>query len=140
MTNTNTTNNKITYVSAINLAIRALNGEKIENRIEVADKLLALGTQLEKRNATKSGKPTKKQTENAEVKQAILDTLLVGEGKRCGEIAAEVGISGQKCSALLSQMYKAKEIARKTDKRVAYFAHVGAEGFYLYNPEAEKGE
>ena len=122
MTNTNTTTNKITYVSAINLAIRALNGEKIENRVEVADKLLALGTQLEKRNATKSGKPTKKQTENAEVKQAILDTLLVDEGKRCGDIATEIGITGQKCSALLSQMVKAGEVVkREGEKRVSMF-------------------
>lgn len=134
------TTTKITYNSAINAAIRVLNGEKIDNAFEVAEKLVALGQQLEKRNSAKSGKPTKKQSENAEVKQKILDTLLMTEGKRCGEIAAEVGISGQKCSALLSQMYKAKEIARKTDKRIAYFAHVGAEGFFLYNPEAEAGE
>ena len=137
---TNTNEKKLTYIAAVNAAIRALNGEKIENPYEIAEKLVALGQQLEKRNSAKGGKPTKKQSENAEVKQAILDTLLTSEGKRCGEIAAEVGISGQKCSALLSQMFKAKEIARKTDKRVAYFAHVGAEGFFLYNPEAEAGE
>lgn len=136
---TNTNEKKLTYIAAVNAAIRALNGEKIENSYEVAEKLVALGQQLEKRNSS-DRKPTKKQAENSEVKQKILDTLLMSEGKRCGEIAAEVGISGQKCSALLSQMYKAKEIARKTDKRIAYFAHVGAEGFGLYNPEVEAGE
>ena len=69
---------KLTYVNAINAALRALNGEEIENKIEVAEKLIALGQSLEKRNASKSGKPTKKQTENTNVKAEILK---IKEGK-----------------------------------------------------------
>ena len=113
--------NKMTYVNAINFALRALNGEEIENKVEVAEKLIALGQSLEKRNTAKSDKPTKKQAENATVKDAILATLSSTEGKRCGDIATEVGISGQKCSALLSQLVKTGEVVKTEEKRVALF-------------------
>ena len=44
------------------------------------------------------------------------------QGLRCGEIANELGISGQKCSALLSQMVKAGEVVkREGEKRVTLF-------------------
>ena len=68
-------NSKMTYVNAINFALRAINGEKLDNAVEVADKLIALGQQLEKRNSTKSNKPTKAQRENADLKDQIVDYL-----------------------------------------------------------------
>ena len=121
MTNTNTTN-KITYVSAINLAIRALNGEKIENRVEVADKLLALGTQLEKRNATKSGKPTKKQIENEGIKARIVELLTGHEPMQAKEVAAELELSSsQQASALLRQLVEAGTVEKVVEKRVSRF-------------------
>ena len=96
---------KLTYVSAINYALKSINGESLSEseKVAVAEKLIALGQSLEKRNASKSGKPTKTQKENANVKGEILKAL-TAEGQKCGEIAEKVGISGQKCSALLSQM------------------------------------
>lgn len=111
---------KMTYVNAINLAIRAMNGEKIENTVEVAEKLIALGQSLEKRNASKSGKPTKKQAENGNVKAQILE-VLTGEGQKCGDIAQKLGISGQKCSALLTQLVNTEQVEKYTEKRVTYF-------------------
>jgi len=116
-------NEKMTYVNAINYAIRFMQGEDMteEQKLAVADKLVTLGEQLQKRNSAKSGKPTKKQVENGEVKDAILSKLSSTEGKRCGDIATEVGISGQKCSALLSQMVKTGEVVKTEEKRVALF-------------------
>lgn len=113
---------KLTYVNAINFALRALNGEELtqSDKIAVADKLIALGQSLEKRNASKSGKPTKTQKENAEVKDQI-EAVLTAEGQKCGEIAEKVGISGQKCSALLTQMVKDGIAEKYTEKRVTYF-------------------
>ena len=113
---------KLTYVNAINFALRALNGEELtqSDKIAVADKLIALGQSLEKRNASKSGKPTKKQVENGNTKAEILK-VLTAEGQKCGEIAEKVGISGQKCSALLTQLVNTEQVEKYTEKRVTYF-------------------
>ena len=107
----------ITYIDAINAALTA----DLAN--EVKDKLTALRDQIAKRNATKSDKPTKTQRENAEVKARILECLThTLQGLRCGEIANEIGISGQKCSALLSQLVKSGEVVkREGEKRVTLF-------------------
>lgn len=113
---------KITYVQAINLALRALNGETINSREEVIEKLFALGLSLEKRNTHKSVKPTKKQSENAEIKQCIANYLAEHASAKCGEIATAVGISGQRCSALLSQMVEQGTVVKTTEKRVSLFS------------------
>lgn len=108
------TTTKMTYVNAINHAIESLSGKSMDEttRIQSIEKLIALSQQLEKRNASKSGKPTKKQAENSEVKDTILSKLSSTEGKQCGTIAAEIGISGQKCSALLTQLVKTGEVIK----------------------------
>ena len=116
------TNTKLTYVSTINAILTAIQNQSFEGiTADHVEKLIALGQSLEKRNTAKSDKPTKKQTENATVKDAILATLSTTEGKRCGDIATEVGISGQKCSALLSQLVKTGEVVKTEEKRVAFF-------------------
>ena len=116
------TTTKTTYISTINAVLTAINEKSFEGITdEHVEKLIALGQQLEKRNNAKSGKPTKKQAENAEVKDAILSKLSSTEGKRCGDIATELGITGQKCSALLSQLVKTGEVVKTVDKKKAYF-------------------
>lgn len=116
------TNTKLTYVSTINAILTAIDKQSFEGiTADHVEKLIALGQSLEKRNASKSDKPTKKQAENATVKDAILAILSSTEGKRCGDIATEVGISGQKCSALLSQLVKTGEVVKTEEKRVALF-------------------
>ena len=108
---------KITYIDALNAALSC----DLSN--EVKEKLTALRDQITKRNTTKSDKPTKTQRENAEVKARILECLThTLQGLRCGEIANEIGISGQKCSALLSQLVKTGEVVkREGEKRVTLF-------------------
>lgn len=118
------TTTKTTYISTINAVLTAINEKSFEGiTAEHVEKLVALGQQLEKRNSAKSGKPTKKQAENAEVKDAILSKLSSTEGKRCGDIATELGITGQKCSALLSQLVKTGEVVKtEGEKRVSLFS------------------
>ncbi len=112
---------KITYVNAINAILTAINKQSFEGITEEhVNKLIALGQSLEKRNSSKSGKPTKTQKENAEVKSQIL-AVLTGDGQKCGEIAEKIGISGQKCSALLTQMVNAGQVEKYAEKRVTYF-------------------
>ena len=113
---------KLTYVNAINYALKALNGEELTEteKVAVAEKLIALGQSLEKRNASKSGKPTKKQVENGNTKAEILK-VLTAEGQKCGDIAEKIGISGQKCSALLRQLIDTNQVEKYEDKRVTYF-------------------
>lgn len=69
---------------------------------------------------SKSG-ATKSQKLNEGVKVEILATLDPTEGKRSTEIAAEVGISVQKCTALLKQMVDAGTVVRSVDKKVVTF-------------------
>ena len=118
------TTTKTTYISTINAVLTAINEKSFEGITdEHVEKLIALSQQLEKRNSAKSGKPTKKQAENAEVKDAILSKLSSTEGKRCGDIATELGITGQKCSALLSQLVKTGEVVKtEGEKRVSLFS------------------
>lgn len=104
---------KMTYAVAID---SALNGVVTD---EVREKLEALKAQLAKRNKGER-KPTKTQRENEGVKAQIAD-LLTDEGKQCKDIAEALGISGQKCSALLKQMVDAGLAEKYSEKRVTYF-------------------
>lgn len=111
---------KMTYTTAIENAITAIT--KLDcstfNRDETVEKLTALKDQLMKRNASKSTKPTKTQRENIEIKAQIKEFLThTLQGLRCSEIASELDISGQKCSALLKQLVDAGEVIRREDKK-----------------------
>jgi predicted transcriptional regulator len=107
---------KMTYVNAIE---NAINGTLTEETIE---KLQALKAQLVKR-ASGERKPTKVQRENEGVKSEIL-AVLTSEGKQCKEISEAIGISGQKCSALLKQLVESGVAEKYTEKRVTYFKAV----------------
>lgn len=107
---------KMTYVNAIE---NAINGNMTE---EVIEKLTALKGQLEKRNSGER-KPTKAQVANEQVKVDILG-VLTSEGKQCKDIAETLGISGQKCSALLKQLVDGGKAVKYTEKRVTYFKAV----------------
>lgn len=109
---------KMTYVTAIE---NAINGNLTEETVE---KLMALKAQLEKR-ANSERKPSKTQRENEEVKTNVL-AILSSEGKQCKDIAETLGISGQKCSALLKQLVDTGKAEKYTEKRVTYFKAVEA--------------
>ena len=107
---------KMTYAIAID---NAINGNITD---EVREKLEALKVQLAKRNS-KERKPTKAQRENEGIKTDILG-ILTEEGKQCNDIAEALGISGQKCSALLKQLVDAGLAEKYSEKRVTYFKAV----------------
>lgn len=109
--------NTYTYIDALNevLTIDTLTDQ-------CREKLEALRDQTAKRNAAKVGKPTKTQQENEGVKDAIREFLRTNPDTRCGDVATAVGISGQKASALLTQLVKAGEVAKgEGPKRVTLF-------------------
>ena len=87
--------------------------------VEFIDKEMAA---LAKRNAHKSNKPTKTQVENAAIKETIKETLADAEAMTATEIAAAVGISLAKATALLTQLVKAEEVHREVEKKVARFS------------------
>ena len=68
-------------------------------------------------------KPTKNQLANAEIKERIL-TLLTDKGVQCKDIAEALGVSGQKCSALLKQLVESGKVEKYAEKRVTYFKAV----------------
>lgn len=116
------TNNKITYIDALNAV---LNGETLTT--EITEKLEALREQLIKRNSSKGDKPTKKQTENAELIEHLVEVLKpISNPATVTEIMATdpdgIGsLSNQKVSALLKLLEKDGKIERTTDKRKALF-------------------
>lgn len=100
---------KMTYVMAIE---NAINGKLTAETVE---KLNALLVSIQKRNASKSGKPTKKQVENAEIGEAIVEAMEFGVGYTCAEIAKLVpaleGAPSQKIAPLMAKLVKAERVA-----------------------------
>lgn len=118
MTNT-IKNEKLTYVAALTYAIE--NGNL---PAEIAEKLIALRTQQEKRNSGEK-KPTKVQEANIGLKQVILTALEGQSAKTVSEIqtlAPELAdLSNQKVASLVRQLVEEGKLVRIEEKRKAYF-------------------
>ena len=71
---------------------------------------------VEKRNAHRSSTPTKTQRENEGLKAQILDFLGTVENATAPEVAKSLGVTVQKASALLRQLYDNGADDRKIDK------------------------
>ena len=114
---------KLTYVTALTYAIE--NGNL---PAEIAEKLIALRTQQEKRN-TGEKKPTAKQVSNSAVQSEILDTMEVGKLYTITDLIKTVPacaeLTNQRVSAIVRQMVGA-EVERVEEKRKAYFRKVEA--------------
>lgn len=122
MTTINVKNEKLTYVTALTYAIE--NGNL---PAEIAEKLIALRTQQEKRNSGEK-KPTKVQEANMGLKEIILQTigeatqpLTVTELMASNAELSPTKVSAQKISALVTQLVKAGKLERIEEKRKAYF-------------------
>lgn len=118
--------NKMTYATAIDFAMNIVRDGKADfkgfSTADYLEKLEALKVQLAKRNSGER-KPTKTQKENEGVKDSILG-ILSADGKQCKDIAEAIGISGQKCSALLKQLVDEGKAEKYVEKRVTYFKAV----------------
>lgn len=92
----------------------------IENEIDLLNK---------KSNSTGDKKPTARQTENASLKEAILNYLragnvatITGLMKNVPELTAIENLTNQRTSAIVRQMLEVdKTVERFVEKRVAYF-------------------
>jgi hypothetical protein len=81
--------------------------------IAKADELIA---GLDKKNATRSAKPSKTQIENEPIKASILEFLVGGKVQTAPEIAVAVGISTQKASALAKQLVESGKLVQSEIK------------------------
>lgn len=105
-----------------------LNLQEVKGNQEIFDKLSKMLTQVEKKNSTKSDKPTKKQTENDGLKVLFLEVMaLYDEPQQLkdflkNEKFANLDLTPQKLSALAKQMVTEGTIVRIEDKRVTKFA------------------
>lgn len=81
--------------------------------IAKADELIA---GLDKKNATRSAKPSKTQIENESIKVSILEFLVGGKVQTAPEIAVAVGISTQKASALAKQLVESGKLIQSEIK------------------------
>lgn len=115
---------KMTYVKALETVLTGA-----EMTEEVVEKLTALKASLEKRSASKAGKETKAQREAREFTETVFAALGEHtEAVRCGDLAAEMGVSGQKVSAALSKLVKAGQVVKSEgEKKVSMFAVAVAE-------------
>jgi len=109
---------KLTYTKALDVV---LTGAELTD--EVVEKLVALKASLEKRAATKSGKPTKAQREAAEFTETVYAALTdKTDAVRCGDLAKDLDVSGQKVSAALTKLVKAGRVVKVDgEKRAVLF-------------------
>ena len=98
----------MTYVQALEVAINAVADE------EVKERLTALSASLAKRNSKKSNSPTKRQKENVEVMETIVEVLAsceepvtVSELQKDERLAE---FSNQRLSALLKKLVDEKKV------------------------------
>lgn len=120
MTNTNTTKaNVITNKVAIEAAIKALNGEKVENTAAVIEKLNKLAESLNKKSGlsdkAKKAKSEKDEKIKAEILLALSDTAFRKATEvvhNSQELFAQ-GISSQKVTYLLKELAEEGKVIRQ---------------------------
>ena len=112
--------NKMTYVKALEIAMKA-----VEDNKEVIEKLEALKESISKKNSAER-KPTATQKANEEYKKAILSFMEIGKKYTISELMKEVvelaDLSNQRVSALVRQLKDSGLVERTEEKRKAYFS------------------
>lgn len=83
---------------------------------EIVEKAQELIAGLDKKNATRSAKPSKKQIENEAIKAEILEYLAGGKVQTAPEIGVGVGISTQRASALAKQLVESGKVVQSEIK------------------------
>lgn len=115
---------KMTNVKALNVVL-AMDGIPAD----VREKLEKMREGFIKKS-TSERKPTANQTENAGFKVAILDAMVEGKAYTVTEIQKLVpvlaDVSGQRVSAIVTQLKNEGAVVRTEEKRKAYFTKVTA--------------
>lgn len=104
---------------------------------EISDEMTAFAkeriSKIDEKNERKKSTPNKRQSENEEIKAAILASMKNGKEYKASEIGVMFGISTQKASALLVQLTK-DGILETTEKREKGKGKVKV---YTYTTDAE---
>lgn len=108
--------NKMTYVQAIENALKVVDGE-------TAERLTALKTKLEERNTKRNDK---KADADAEFKAVVVKALQVaGKPATVTELLATkvfgAEVTNQRVTSMLTKMQKTGEVIRETDKKKAFY-------------------
>lgn len=94
----------------LNEVIAVIDGTSEMDTLELKEFAKAEIVKLDKRNASRSSKPTKTQIENEPIKEKILEVLSTGERMVASAIAERLEISTQKVSALCRQLVESKKL------------------------------
>ena len=119
---------KLTNVLALEMV---LGMKEVQANVELVEKLTKMKEQFEKKNKSSVGADGKKvltaeQKKNEGLKETILEVLTrYEEPKQVKELIAEneelVGYTGQKISALITQLVKAEKVVKVVDKKASKF-------------------
>ena len=120
-------NKKMTKREMFAELTKVVNGTEVTNKEELLN-FIAHEVELLNKKNSRSGKPTKTQVENEEIKTKIFEVLLVSNKPMTVTqlLATEElsGLSNQKVSALLTQLRKDTKVVRTVEKKVAYYSTV----------------
>lgn len=119
---------KLTNVLALEMV---LGMKEVQANVELVEKLTKMKEQFEKKNKSSVGADGKKvltaeQKKNEGLKETILEVLTrYEEPKQIKDLIAEneelVNYTGQKISALITQLLKAEKVVKVVDKNVSKF-------------------
>ena len=119
---------KLTNVLALEMV---LGMKEVQANVELVEKLTKMKEQFEKKNKSSVGADGKKvltaeQKKNEGLKETILEVLTrYEEPKQVKELIAEneelASYTGQKISALITQLLKAEKVVKVVDKNVSKF-------------------
>ena len=119
---------KLTNVLALEMV---LGMKEVQANVELVEKLTKMKEQFEKKNKSSVGADGKKvltaeQKKNEGLKETILEVLTrYEEPKQIKELIAEneelASYTGQKISALITQLVKAEKVVKVVDKKASKF-------------------
>ena len=119
---------KLTNVLALEMV---LGMKEVQANVELVEKLTKMKEQFEKKNKSSVGADGKKiltaeQKKNEALKETILEILTrYEEPKQVKELIAEneelASYTGQKISALITQLVKAEKVVKVIDKKASKF-------------------
>ena len=119
---------KLTNVLALEMV---LGMKEVQANVELVEKLTKMKEQFEKKNKSSVGADGKKvltaeQKKNEGLKETILEVLTrYEEPKQVKDLIAEneelASYTGQKISALITQLLKAEKVVKVVDKNVSKF-------------------
>ena len=116
------TTTKMTKATAFAIALELVENSALENKAEVAAKISKEIENIQKKNGSTSGKPTKAQQENALIAQDMADWMadqpdrLFSITELSKECPAVLGFNPQKIRPMLTNLIKASQVERTEGK------------------------